>query len=357
MPSTVVSNSLFPKVMYRYGEMLDSKNYNALVNCKSISEVVEYLKLNTAYKKVFENNASKVVANERKAIENLLHKTFFDSSISLCRYGRLSDEGFFNTFIIEADINQILRCIRLFKSENSDFFSKDMPEYLADYTFIKDLISLATVRDFDSLLNVLEGSPYYDVLLPFKETFNSNDNEGIVYIEAALNKYKTDYIMKSFKNSKSKKKKLVLKAVSYRLDMDFISTLCRIRKSWSAHNNIINYNAVLNTDITNFSQKQIEAFMKADSTEKIAEILQTTIYKKDFKHIENDDFFEKTANEILYNKYKYLLRFSNDSDTLVYSYIFLLNIEIQNLIKITEGIRYKLLPNDITDLLVGIQKV
>lgn len=351
MPS-MVSNSLFPKVRYRYGRMLTDKNYSALVSCKSVAEVIEYLKANTVYKEAFSELSRNSSSLDRKTIENILHKRFFEQTLSICRYGMLSDKAFFNIFVIQADIDQIMRCIRLFLNGNSEMFVQNMPHYLAEYTLIKNIVRLATVRSFEQLLSALEGSPYYEVIKPFESKVKSGDEKGVFHIEAALNDYYIESLKKAYEKLSSANKHDVRDAVAYKLDMDYVCRLYRVKKSWLDTQQ--EYEDMLRLKLTNFTPKQVKRLVDASDCERLTEELKFTPYRKYFANVKSDADFEKSVEETLCANFKHLVRFSTNADITVYSFIHLLGVELTNLIRITEGIRYKIPPKDIEHLLIGL---
>lgn len=348
----MVSNSLFPKVRHRYGKRLTEKDYESLINFKSVSEIAEYLKANTVYRQLLSKAGVNTEHIDRKSFENMLRKFYFDYSISLCRYGMLSDESFFNIFIIEADIDQILRCIRLIMSGNSERFIENLPEFLSGYTKIKDLLRFSTSRSFEQMLSALEGSPYHKILLPFEGKLAQDHSDGIFYVECALNDFLAENIRLALSKFSGKSKKEMIRTLAYNLDMQFICYVYRAKLG----NNISNEEYFENADesVTNFTSGQIKRIIGAQSCEEILEILKSTAYKREFSDIATDNFLEKVTEEILYRKYKHLLRFSKNANSVVYSFIYLSGIEIDNIIKIIEGIRYKIAPEEIAELLVGV---
>ena len=63
-------------------------------------------------------------------------------------------------------------------------------------------------------------------------------------------------------------------------------------------------------------------------------------------------YIEYHTKSIFYNYNKRNISFSNNTDLVLLSYVFISKIEIQNIVDIIEGIRYRVAPDKISRLLI-----
>ena len=89
-----------------YGKRLTLQDYNNLMNCKGINDIVSYLKTRTVYSSVFESANSDMSSFQ---VEELLKIHLLESFEKVSKYEISTGVEFYKYFIIKNDIQQILR--------------------------------------------------------------------------------------------------------------------------------------------------------------------------------------------------------------------------------------------------------
>ena len=132
MLSINANNALSAKAHAKYGKMLKDKDYRELLACQSVGEVADYLRTNTHYSDIFEKFGGTDV--HRGMLEELLRRKAFDETVSLCRYELSGRYKLFPVIAASIEIEQILHCLRLFKSGRVQEYLFILPDFFNKHT-------------------------------------------------------------------------------------------------------------------------------------------------------------------------------------------------------------------------------
>lgn len=337
--------SISAKAKAMFGKRLTYIDYKELLKKKSVSEIAYYLKNYTHYKQslssVDDNNI------HRGQLELILKKDLFKRYEKLCRYLVSKKNRFFYYYITKAEVQQILRCIMLLNSNSMDDFIVELPGFLiSSSTF--DLLSLAKVRCFEDLENVLKNSHYKNVIKKCKPDKNDIIDYTMSEILLRSHQYKIilDLINKNFKN---KEKKSIEKAFKLEIDLLNIASIFRLKKYFNMtpdkiKSKLIPFGYFLNKD-------KLDRLISSDLNKNFY-IICNNIFKSIYNSDENFKIIEKYIHTLKYKYNKKLLYFSTFSSCTFYSLFVLSEIELENIIKIIEGIRYKVDVNEIKELII-----
>ena len=136
-------------------------------------------------------------------------------------------------------------------------------------------------------------------------------------------------------------------------DTQFIDKIYRTKKYFSVSSNSL-IQSLAPIHLTCFTPKQIKALLNAADENEVLAVLKTTKYKNYAAKIEKADYVEQAIDEENYKTYKHLLRFSTDPNVTMFCFMFLESIEVSNMIHIIEGVKYKISPDEIKSLLIGV---
>ena len=221
------------------------------------------------------------------------------------------------------------------------------PIYLKGLTSF-DLIELARVTDFKELLVFLKKTPYYDVLKNVKT--NADGKVDVTECETLLR----TYYIKRLKSSLDFKKNDVKQFVSFlETDIDLINVInsYRLTAFFGATGDEIEKDMLpFGGRLSPTKQKE---FYSADNSEEFVKRFSKTNYGRQM--IENGydiNNLEQSANQLRYKYAKLMLKRSQSAPLSVYSFIFLLEIEVKNIISIIEGIRYGVESSKIAPLII-----
>ncbi|MGN1479289.1 MAG: V0D/AC39 family V-type ATPase subunit, partial [Acutalibacteraceae bacterium] len=215
------ANAIMAKSRALYGKRLTEANYNDLVNCKSIGELVSYLKAKTAYSAEFESANADITPFQ---VEELLKMHILSSFEKISRYEASAGVEFYKYFIMKNDIQQLLRYLNyLIIGKPGDYLSV-LPPFFNKRSEL-DLYKLAAARTFDGMLDAIKGTPYYKALAPFKQIYSLP--ESYLKMECALDRelWETEKNIVSKFSGMSKEK--IIEIISYKNDMENLVRIYR----------------------------------------------------------------------------------------------------------------------------------
>ncbi len=343
MIKTFASNAILSKARAMYGKRLTSKDYQNLLNCSSVPEVLTYLKSHTKYSTLLTGLNERDV--HRGQLELILKQQLFYDFASLCRYEISVGEHFSSYIIMRTEIEQILHYLMLYNSKKTNEYIYALPEYFDKHTKI-DLHALASARNYDTLLSVLDKTAYRKILEKFKPT---NDFIDIPSIENELYimLYKEIFnIINTYTNGKSKKELLQI----FNHDVDLINFVRILRLKKYFH---LNYEEIKEKLLPfgTLKEQTIDGMCQAENSSQIFSLMQSTNSGKIINKLEYS-FAGDISNKAKFTSAKKNIRHSTSPCVVMMSYIFLEEAELSNVINIIEGIRYGVDDDTVKGLLI-----
>ena len=145
------SFAVLTKARSKFGNRLTEKDYQRLLACQSVGEIMPYLKNNTHYSKALTDVSEREI--HRGRLEALLKQNLFYEFDSLCRYDSSVSSGL-SSYLI------------LLSSNSTDKFIYQFPGYISKHTEI-DVNKLANAKNYEEFLNATQSSQFYDILKQF----------------------------------------------------------------------------------------------------------------------------------------------------------------------------------------------
>ncbi len=337
------SNAIMAKSRALYGKRLKKEDYDVLLNSKSISEVVSYLKNETAYGEVFHSAGSDISNNQ---VEELLEIHLLKCYEKVSRYEISAGAEFYKLNLMKNDIQQILRFMHFIIIDKPEEYLKVLPPFFNKHSEL-DLYRLASSRSFEDVLDVLQGTPYEKILRPFAKTYK--DPRSYISMERALDEKMWEAQKMIVKKYKGKSKEKIKELISCRNDMENLIRIYRIKRLLKKDNAVAK--RFLNLNFTNLKEKEIDEMLDAQTTHEMLKIASGTYYKK---HFLNEDFtsLEEFSRRVLFDKFNKEIRYSTDPVAVMISYFYLAENETKNIIHIVEGIRCGMSPEAMGEMQV-----
>lgn len=331
------------KLRSRYGNMFRKTEYKELISCKSIYEIASYLKNTPKY------NALDITAKDnevhRGVLESNLRHLSLESNIKLCTFERYVGEHFYEFIMEEEEVILILEFLRHILSGHSDTFYTPHSLFFDEHTHI-DFDLLSGVSDYNEFLKRISRSKFYSIIYPHIP--KNGENIDLTVIEKSLyTKLYNDLNLLIKKYNSSESAKELYELLYTYLETKNISVIYRMKKYYNASKeNILLITLPFQYKL---SKNDINRLLECN-TDDFANILKDTPYKElaenDMKNI------ELMSRKLLFKKCTKTMRYSKNPHAVTMAYLFLSDIEIENIIIITEGIRYSLAPDEIEKMLV-----
>lgn len=333
------------KARSMYGRHLQAKDYDELIHKRSVGEIAAYLKNETDYKQALKDIHENSI--HRGQLEELLRRDLFSRTISLMRYATPSSKAFYRLYLLQLEINIILSRIRTIISKRYDEGLMDVPFYIRSYASF-DLHRLSNATKMEQLIELLEKTPYAEVLKPYVV----REHEIIDYngCEHALMTYYYDTVFEVIEKSfKGKMKKELLDLYAIRIELENICKIYRYKKYYN--DPAFDLKGQLYERRSRLSKTLMESLLAAPKAEDVLKLLAESKYKL---YIGSDDYvyIEYYTNEIRYHLAHRYMHFSTSAPMIFTAYLFIQEMEIANLVSIIEGVRYGVPYTDISKILI-----
>ncbi|WP_195984160.1 V-type ATPase subunit [Clostridium sp. D33t1_170424_F3] len=342
MLSNFSSNAILSKARAMYGKRLKKEDYRELLNCKSVSEVAGYLKSHTAYGKILAGvNENEV---HRGQLESKLRQKLFEDYASLCRYEISVGEHFAQYLLERSEIEQILHSLMYLGAGMPEEYLFSLPSYLNRHTRI-DLYALSHVQSYDDLLDALSHTPYRKLMEPFRPVAGVPLN--YTGIENALYTYLYDsaftVIRKYTHGETSRQLREIFETY---IDLINVTRIIRLKTAYHESPDFVRSTLL---PFGTIKPRLLEEMLEADAGDVLDVMAKSSIGKRCQK-IEHT-YIDQIPDRVKYSTCRHDIRFSTHPSVVMISYIFLTQIELQDIINIVEGIRYQLAPDEIKKLL------
>jgi V/A-type H+-transporting ATPase subunit C len=152
------------------------------------------------------------------------------------------------------------------------------------------------------------------------------------------------------KNVSVREKKELKELIGMRIDLLNFAHIYRLKRYFNMSPDEIKP-FVLNTSQYLISAKILNSMIDAKTSDDVMEILLGKTFYKKYLDILDYTYVDSFVNRAAYRISKKYIRFSTFPSVVMLSYIFLLETETEDVVKIIEGVRYKLPPEEILSLI------
>ncbi|HAN44461.1 MAG TPA: hypothetical protein DCP97_03625 [Ruminococcaceae bacterium] len=309
-------------------------------------EIAAYLKHETHYKDVLADVEEALI--HRGQLENLLRREVLERYSRLLRFEHSSGDEFYGYMVMKNEIEQILLCIRLLNSGSSEKYISWMPGYLIKICSF-DLIKLAKISSFDELLQILSDTPYGAIIERFKP--QNGEIVDVSACEAALMTYYYQKLLSAVKKHfKGDTQSQLVKMINSEIDLYNIMVIYRLKKYFNSSEQYIH--ARLIPIKTALSGLIFKTCLTEPEPERFLQWLKNRRVSRHFDSQSIENLEQLTAKISIYRARKNM-RFSVEAPVVLFSFMILMNAEVENIINVIEGKRYKVSDSVIEKLLLS----
>ena len=342
---STTSFAVLAKARAKYGRFLSEHDYDGILACQSVAEVMVYLKTYTHFAPILSGVDEREV--HRGRLETLLRQYQFNEFDSMCRYDSSVSEGFSRFVIERTEVEQLVHFMVLLNSQSTDTFIFRFPAFLAKHTEI-DFERLATVNDYSTFLDVIAHTSYHEELKKYRP-----DDKGrlpVAHIENNLYGLIFDHMI-AFINKKTKgTERQELTDIFRKLyDLSMISRIIRLKRYY--HMPPEQIRATVTPERSGLSKKMIKRMCEAETAEDVYRIVNDSKYARLVSNA-GTEYQGDIGPRVQYQIAKQKLHFSNNPSVVMISFMFLSETELMNVICMIEGIRYQVDPKTIRSMLI-----
>ncbi len=324
------SNAASAKVRGMLGKCLKAADYKILCSCRTVDEVASILR-QTPYGKLMEPGVM-----HREQIERAVSRRIYFEMEGLRRY--LPDDGGYlgEYFLGRHEVEQIVKAAT--RLNGTAMYEPDgrAPTEFAAKSHIK-LYILAVAKTKQDILTAVKGTVYEACA----RSFEDDDGMTVPQFEASL--WSVLYAKvrsQAQKHASGAELEYMQKLFARRVDVMNYITLCRMKRygdvSAEYLRSLMIHGGTLSEGVT-------EKMLRAEDREALYDAVRKSHIGRS---VGEDDVFTVPVNE--YVRY---MRYCPYPTVVVAAYLFFVENETSNIIKITEGIRYSLDSGDIYGML------
>ena len=345
--SSNASNVLLAKCRARYGKRLNMQDINTLLNCRSVTEVVSYLKSTPRYEEILQNVDEGSMY--RRRIEAVLERGLYEELSTLCRY-ELQVGGWFSSyFLMRGEIRQIMSFLVQLSAGTPDEFLFTLPDFFLQQSDI-NFAAMLQCRSYNDFLQVMEGTRFYKTL----RTLAPRPGKSIdcAVIEHALyNEFYNTIFSIIDKHYSGEAHKELIELLSAQVDMNTFAHIYRLKKYYGADTGTIR--ALLPEHTVHISDRVRNELINTPDADSVLQIfMQRTAYGRRLSpHLISERGLESALRMQLERMALRMLRTSVHPTTVLLAYIMLTDNEIKDIITIVESIFYNLPPDEIRNLI------
>lgn len=344
MASNSTSNAVFAKAKAKYGKRLKEKDYKNLLNCKSVAEIMVYLKGNTHYGGALKELNERDV--HRGMLEKVLRQNLYYEFSSLCSY-ETSVGATFSTFVTRRlEVSLLVDYLTLINSKSAEDFIFTFPAYFEKHATI-NYVQLSKAKDYSEALASLEKSPYYKILSQYHP--NENGRLPLAEIENKLYTFVFGDLYKGIeKNCPKKEQGGLLSFFNTILDYENFSRVIRLKKYYNMEPEEIKKNLL---PFGSLKKAQIDMLCNAEDSKSAFGVMSSL---KQGYFINKTSYFY-TGSLVAKVRFKEAVKniyYSSSPAAVMISYMFAAETELANITCLIEGVRYNVDSKKIESLLI-----
>ncbi len=333
------------KVKTLSSKLLKKKDYENLIESKSVKDVVEYLKNNTAYKTVLNDiNLQHIKVDE---IEIIFKKYIISQYRKLIHYFTDEYRKLFKIIFLRYEIEDLKLYLRTIMRNES---LKDIGEFIV-YSGIHSNIDheiLTNSNDMEEFISNLKGTIYYEILKPY---MNEDKEKRLFYMEMSLDGIYFKQLNKQIEKLHREDRRILTELLGQNIDLLNLQWIYRGLKFYRlSPEELINY-TLSNGLYLNFNK--LKELCYSDNEKVLIDKMVDSKYGFLFDNKDTlEIFMERRIERYLY--FLFLEYKKREKMNIIESivYMHLLEYEMRDIFSIIEAIRYGLNPEESKKFLV-----
>lgn len=344
--SAIQYGAMSGKTRAMAGRLLKPHDYQEIMLKKSVNEVAAYLKYNTHYSVVLADiNEADI---HRGQLENILRHEYINDYVKLMRFSSGSQKTFLNLLCMKMEIENIKLLLRFFEAGNVDQTLLEESLLFLSRNEELDISKLALSKSLEEFLAGLKGTDYAEIMHPFMAVGHET---RLFHLEMALDLH----YFRKFQEMASGllhgvDKRIALEFNGMEIDVFNIFWIYRIKTFYHFDKELI-YTYIV-PYYYRLKRSIIDDLVSAKNLEEFRQVLERTPYARFFDG-EGPGAYERRYGEYLYALHRKRFVHQPFSIACIISYLKLKEFELNNIITIIEGIRYKLSPEEIRKFVIG----
>lgn len=333
-----LDRAMVTKAKARSAQHLNMDDFTKMINLSTVGDVAAYLKSQTRFSAVLEAVNEKSV--HREYLEQRIRSQAQHDFNALLKFMKTDKHHFYDFFIKEMEINHILFVLHAIDAGTKYHLGKFLMNL--NHLMVFDVEALAQCTTYSEVLSVLENTPYEKILVSLKK-----DDVDLIFIETTLHNYYNQSILELIESEPHHEE--ILDLFKMKLELRALSHAYRLKFYFKVDDQMILKD--MKKSFYRVYEENLKQWLHSYDPQVFFEGMSESYYGK-ITDIVSDKHVEYSFAMVLFKILKKKMRMSNDPDVILFAYMNLVEIQIDNIIDIIEGIRYAIPKQEILDLLI-----
>lgn len=338
-------NAVAAKARAAFGRMLTPAQYDELLRKQSVQEISAYLREHTAYAQALEGVQDSAI--HRGRLETLLRRDLFYQYVRLTHYAPGGGADTIYGYIVpDMEIELILSALRVIISGGGDLLAA-LPGFMQNYARI-DLVALAQAKTLDELIEAVHGTPYEPILRACREQYPPQGGSlRFTQYEAALRTYYFESMRSRAQHAPKRAARQLSGLIRMRAELMNLNTIFRMKTYFNADTERIRMTML--PYHWRIRPRQMQEMIEAKDTQTFMKLLSQTALGRQIDP--QAAFIESETERVRYHETLRTLRFATHPQVVYLAFMLLRAMETEDIIRIIEGVRYRLPPERIGSML------
>lgn len=336
------SYAILTRVRAQYGARLRESDYMEMAACKSVPEAAAFLRERTAYGPFLAWGDS---IPTRGLLEYQLRKALLERSIALCSFGTSAAADLRDYVLLRNSANELIGFLRFLAAGQPERYvlsSLLLPQTVSRFS----LEGLGQVKTRENLIECLHGTFFEKILTPVLRTGEGVD---LPLSEAILDRAVYEYTAERFSARASAEANALKEILFLWAELSDAELLYRAKTYYGLSPALLR--AMLSGFRLRLSAAEMEEMLMAPSGEDVMRIFLSGRYGKEVTE-RGLTSAGTWADLFLPDLLRKRIHFSAVPSVVLFAYLNWLELEVKNLIYVIEGVRYRLPPAQIRELLL-----
>lgn len=332
MGNLISYSGITTKIRAMESRLLKDEDYNELASMTSISEAVSYLKKQSSYHDILLNLNEENL--HRGEVEKYIFRSMQADFKKIYKFANLEQRKFLSLYFKRYEISTLKKFLRIIFNENdvTKSFTTTKRFFKGHSKISIDKASASLT--ISELIASLKDTDYYNVFLRVEDS----NSKTLFDYELALDHYYFQYFWKNKdKILKGKELSDITNVSGYKIDLLNIQWIYRIKKYYKLSNSDI-YATIISTNYK-LTKGQIMKLVESSNLEEFTLALKATYYGKRY-NLTDDQSIGQVYRHIMDQLHKQMMQKNPYSISIINSYLYLKDREIDKLTTTLECVRY-----------------
>ncbi len=336
-------SGIITKIRALQSGLMTKDDYNRIAYLETTADFISYIKAQPGFAHIFDKyDESKL---HRGQIEQILTNSVHLSYAKVYRFAGQIQRKYLSLIFFRFEVNILKACLQKVFNEEDNHDLLLFESFFESHSSL-NVSTLAASQTIEEFINNLHNTPYYSL---FQKLYSTH-HDSLQDYEVQLDIY---YFTKSWKMiehfPKGKNRKIIKALYGTQIDLLNIQWIYRSKKFYDMSAVKIVTNIIPITYKLN--KNNLDHMIEAISTEEFAREISKTYYKKIFSELDYTNIESAYVRKLMKLYSMYATKYSH-SMAPVLRFLFMKELELENLTTALECIRYRLTPNEILDYLI-----